>query len=113
MSFGEYTVTIGNLMEKECYGDGILMGIESSGRRSNQSRLLTTWRSIGMLTYIGKTSNSGMAKRLKITTDINDVPEGTTLPEGRFYPTSIIIIIIIIVEDFSQGTVWKLYSFSF
>ena len=77
VSFGQQTATIGDVMEKETHGDGILMEMESSGRRSIHPRLLATWRSTGVLTYIGKVSNSGMTMGLEITTDIGDaVPSG-------------------------------------
>ena len=77
MSFEEHTVTIGDVIEKEFHGDEILIGMESSSRRSSQPRLLVTWRSTDVLTYIGEMSNSGMAMRLEITTNIdNVVPSG-------------------------------------
>ena len=36
-----------------------------------------------MLTYIGEVSNSGMAMRLEITTDINDVVSSGDVPSSE------------------------------
>ena len=59
-------------MEKESYGGGFLIEMESSGEQSSQPRLLATWRSNCVLTDIGEVSN-GMAMRLAIKTDIGNV----------------------------------------
>ena len=91
MLYGEQIAIIGDLMEKESHRDGVLMGMEPSGRRSSQPRMLMTWRSTGVLTYIGEVSNNGMAMQLEITTAIGDVIPSSDVPSlelvsGDFIP---------------------------
>ena len=59
------------------------MGMESSSNRSCKSCLLATWRSTGMLTYIGTVSNSGMAMQLEIIIDIGDVVPSGDVPSSK------------------------------
>ena len=59
------------------------MKIESFDRRGSHPCLLETWKSIDVLTYIGEMNNSGMAKRLEITTDIGDVIPSSDVPSSE------------------------------
>ena len=78
-------------MEKQSDRYGVLMGMEPSGMRSSQPRLLETWRSTGVLIYISEVSKNGMAMQLEITRDIGNVVLSGDMPNlklinGDFIP---------------------------